>query len=170
MCHPDEIFEVFPDGERIRPCTSRADVISRLSANLLAVLPNTRCVLVEDEDDAAFYRVATAIIAQSGSISLQPLPIFQPACAGSGRTKESGGKTVVANWVEKLNANRITLTAPAINHAANVLFLVTGASKSKALLRVLRGVRDPQKLPAQLIQPSEGSLLWFVDEAAAGEL
>lgn len=77
---------------------------------------------------------------------------------------------VLANWVEKLNAYRITLTAPAINHAANVLFLVTGAGKSKALRRVLRGARDPQKLPAQLIQPSEGSLLWFVDEAAAGEL
>lgn len=77
---------------------------------------------------------------------------------------------VLANWVEKLNAYRITLTAPAINHAANVLFLVTGAGKAKALLRVLRGARDPQKLPAQLIQPSNGSLLWFVDEAAARDL
>ncbi len=77
---------------------------------------------------------------------------------------------VLANWVQKLNAYRITLTPPAINHAANVLFLVTGAGKSKSLLQVLRGARDPQKLPAQLIQPMDGSLLWLVDEAAAGDL
>lgn len=76
---------------------------------------------------------------------------------------------VVANWVEKLNAYRITLTPPAINHAANVVFLVTGAGKTKSLLHVLRGPRDPQKLPAQLIQPMDGSLLWLVDEAAAGD-
>lgn len=77
---------------------------------------------------------------------------------------------VLANWVEKLNAYRITLTPPAINHAANVLFLVTGAGKTKSLFHVLRGARDPQRLPAQLIQPVEGSLIWLVDEAAAGDL
>ncbi len=77
---------------------------------------------------------------------------------------------VLANWVEKLNAYRITLTPPAINHAANVLFLVTGGGKIKSLFHVLRGARDPQKLPAQLIQPVDGSLLWLVDEAAAGDL
>jgi 6-phosphogluconolactonase len=77
---------------------------------------------------------------------------------------------VLANWVEKLNAYRITLTAPAINHAANVVFLVTGVGKANSLLQVLRGARDPQKLPAQLIHPMDGSLLWLVDEAAAGDL
>jgi 6-phosphogluconolactonase len=77
---------------------------------------------------------------------------------------------VVANWVEKLNAYRITFTPPAINHAANVLFLVTGPGKAKPLHQVLRGERDPQKLPAQLIQPIDGSLLWLVDKTAAGDL
>ena len=77
---------------------------------------------------------------------------------------------VLANWVEKLGAYRITLTPPAINHAANVRFLVTGAGKAKSLHQVLRGARDPEKLPAQLIQPTEGSLLWLIDQAAAGDL
>ena len=40
---------------------------------------------------------------------------------------------VVANWVEKLQTWRITLTAPVINHAAQILFLVTGSSKAKPL-------------------------------------
>jgi 6-phosphogluconolactonase len=77
---------------------------------------------------------------------------------------------VVANWVEKLKTYRITLTAPAINHAANVLFLVAGAGKAERLAEVLRGPRNPQQLPSQLIQPVSGSLVWLVDKAAAARL
>jgi 6-phosphogluconolactonase len=86
------------------------------------------------------------------------------------RALSEGEAWVRANWVEKLNAYRITLTPPAINNAANVIFLVTGAGKAKSLLQVLRGAREPQKLPAQLIQPAAGSLLWLVDKTAAGNL
>ncbi len=77
---------------------------------------------------------------------------------------------VLANWVDKLNAYRITLTPPAINHAAKVLFLVTGAGKAKTLLQVLRGARDPMRLPAQLIRPKDGSVTWLVDKTAARDL
>ena len=75
-----------------------------------------------------------------------------------------------ANWVEKLGAYRITLTAPAINHAAHIIFLVTGENKAERLLEVLRGDDDPQRLPAQLIKPVDGSLEWFVDKAAAARV
>ena len=77
---------------------------------------------------------------------------------------------VVANWVEKLKTYRITLTAPAINHAANIVFLVAGAGKAERLPEVLRGARNPQQLPSQLIQPVNGSLVWLVDKAAAERL
>ena len=77
---------------------------------------------------------------------------------------------VVANWVEKLSTYRITLTPPAINHAANIIFLVSGVGKDERLPEVLRGARDPQRLPSQLIQPVAGTLLWLVDKAAAGRL
>jgi 6-phosphogluconolactonase len=74
---------------------------------------------------------------------------------------------VVANWVEKLNTWRITLSAPAINAARHVLFLVTGAGKSQRLREVLKGVREPSRLPSQMIRPREGTLEFFVDGAAA---
>jgi 6-phosphogluconolactonase len=76
---------------------------------------------------------------------------------------------VVANWIEDLGTHRITLTAPAINAAANVEFLVTGADKAPALAAVLDGPRDPEHLPAQLIKPKSGSLIWLVDTQAASK-
>ena len=77
---------------------------------------------------------------------------------------------VVANWVEKFQTFRLTLTAPAINHAARVLFTVTGAGKAARLREVVEGPRDTSRLPSQLIEPRGGTLDWFVDEGAAAQL
>jgi 6-phosphogluconolactonase len=77
---------------------------------------------------------------------------------------------VAANWVEKLGAWRITLTAPAINAARRVVFLVTGASKAGRLAEVLNGAHDPPRLPSQMIRPRDGALTWFVDRAAAAKI
>lgn len=79
-------------------------------------------------------------------------------------------RLVTANFVPKLNANRITLTAPAINNAAAVVFLVAGADKADALAAVLEGPRDPETYPSQLIAPEHGALHWLIDRAAAASL
>jgi 6-phosphogluconolactonase len=78
----------------------------------------------------------------------------------------SSHRFVVRNWVGKLFTERITLTAPAANHANQVIFLVTRADKALALKAVLEGPYEPEQLPAQLIQPSSGNLLWLVDQDA----
>lgn len=72
----------------------------------------------------------------------------------------------VANFVAKLDAWRITLTAPFLNLSRSVLFLVAGADKAKTVAQVLEGPPDPQRLPAQLIQPA-GRLTWLLDSGAA---
>ena len=77
---------------------------------------------------------------------------------------------VAGVWVEKLRAYRITLTAAALNHAAHVIFLVTGENKAGRLAEVLEGEREPSRLPAQLVKPLGGSLSWFVDAAASARL
>jgi 6-phosphogluconolactonase len=64
----------------------------------------------------------------------------------------------------------VTLTAPALNAAANVIFLVAGEKKAERLYEVLRGPSQPANLPAQLISPNEGFLCWMVDAAAATRL
>jgi 6-phosphogluconolactonase len=83
---------------------------------------------------------------------------------------DAGRAWVAPNWVEKLGAWRVTLTAPAINAARHVIFLVNGAAKAAPLREVLQGERDPERLPSQLIQPADGTLEWLVDEAAAAKL
>lgn len=83
---------------------------------------------------------------------------------------DAGRAWVAANRVEKLGSFRITLTAPAINHARRVLFLVSGRSKAARLAEVVKGNFEPERLPAQLIRPVAGELEWFVDEEAAREL
>ncbi len=66
--------------------------------------------------------------------------------------------------------HRVTLTAPAVNAAKAVLFMVSGADKATALQQVLEGPRDPDRYPAQAIHPVNGKLYWWVDEAAAKKL
>jgi 6-phosphogluconolactonase len=66
--------------------------------------------------------------------------------------------------------DRITLTVPVFNHAARVVFLVTGAGKAERLAQVLRPQPGSDPLPAQVIQPVAGSLEWLVDSAAASLL
>jgi 6-phosphogluconolactonase len=79
-------------------------------------------------------------------------------------------RLVIAPWVEKLGAHRITLTPKAINAAALVLFLVSGPEKAPTLAAVIEGEERPFLLPAQAIRPERGELLFIVDRAAAGRL
>lgn len=76
-------------------------------------------------------------------------------------------RLVAAPFVKQLNSYRITLTLPVLNNSACVLFMVSGANKAEALQDVLQNGSRPEQLPAQLIKPTNGRLLWLVDEAAA---
>ena len=76
-------------------------------------------------------------------------------------------RLVLSNWVEKFQSFRITLTAPVLNNADMIVFLVSGEEKAAPLKAVLEGERQTDLFPAQLIEPKHGSLLWLVDHAAA---
>jgi len=76
----------------------------------------------------------------------------------------------VANYVEKLNAWRITMSAPFINRAAQVIIMVSGAAKAARIQQVLNGPPDPKTLPIQMVAPANGEVLWVLDKPAAAEL
>jgi 6-phosphogluconolactonase len=75
-----------------------------------------------------------------------------------------------AVYVAEQDMWRVTLTAPLINEAAAIAFLVTGASKAEIVHRVLEGPHDPNRLPAQLIQPVNGIMYYLLDTEAASKL
>lgn len=75
-------------------------------------------------------------------------------------------RLVVANWVEKFDSYRITLTLPVLNNAACMVFLVSGAEKAE-MLRAVLGEAGAEPYPSQLIHPTNGRLMWFVSSEAA---
>jgi 6-phosphogluconolactonase len=82
---------------------------------------------------------------------------------------EETSRLVVANWVAKFNTHRITFTFPVLNQAADVMFMASGADKADMVHQVLETKPTPP-FPSQRVQPSNGKLLWMLDEAAAAKL
>lgn len=64
---------------------------------------------------------------------------------------------------------RITFTAPFINHARCVLFMVAGENKRPALAQIFAEDGDSQLYPSRLIQPN-GEFIWLLDQSAGEEL
>lgn len=79
-------------------------------------------------------------------------------------------KWVTPNWVEKFKTFRLTMTRPMINKAREVLFLVAGKDKTAPLQKVFCGPSDPNTYPSQLICPTAGLLVWYLDVAAIAGL
>jgi len=79
-------------------------------------------------------------------------------------------RLVVAPLVSKLGTHRITFTLPVFNNARTIMFLVSGGQKSEALARALHGGVGSDALPARLVRPRDGTLIWLVDRAAARKL
>ena len=75
-------------------------------------------------------------------------------------------RLVAANWVQKFGHYRLTLTAPVLNNAAEVMFLVSGGEKTAALQSVLYSDAPAEQFPAKLVEPVNGRLIWLVDRAA----
>jgi len=86
------------------------------------------------------------------------------------RAVDETRRWVAANHVPELSEWRLTLTLPVLNAARRAVFLVVGSEKREAVARVIRAERPDPGLPASLVRPERGSLVWILDEGAAGEL
>jgi len=73
-------------------------------------------------------------------------------------------------FLKDQNVYRITLNAPLINQARHIAFLVYGEGKAGAVQHILENDKDINDYPAQLINPVNGDLQWFLDNAAASYL
>jgi 6-phosphogluconolactonase len=84
--------------------------------------------------------------------------------------KDSEDRLVAAPYVEKLRAHRLTLTLRVLNHARNIIFLVSGREKAEPLCKVFASVERDEELPARWVRPRSGACYWLIDEEAAALL
>ena len=81
--------------------------------------------------------------------------------------KETG--SLVAPVSNKEKNDRITLTLEAINKARHVIFLVSGDKKAEVLYEII-SARPEAALPASLVRPETGELIFYADKDAASVL
>lgn len=78
--------------------------------------------------------------------------------------------TVKAVFLKDENVYRISFSAPLINNADKIAFLVYGAGKAAAVQHVIEDEKNTNLYPAQLIAPLHGELCWFLDKNAAADI
>jgi 6-phosphogluconolactonase len=83
---------------------------------------------------------------------------------GSPALKEVFRPVVAVHAAAAAIPERITLTYPVLNSAANVIFLAAGAEKAKVVRSALK---EGALLPAGMVRPANGRLVWLLDRAAA---
>lgn len=110
------------------------------------------------------------------------LPVFDLVILGMGedghtaslfpgsKSLEETDRLAVPVYLDKPNWNRITLTLPILNNAAQILFLVTGQAKADVVSEILRDGEKKRQFPAGLISPIQGNVTWLIDQEAAGKL
>ena len=134
------------------------------------------------EQVAAAYQVTVLRETSSGkdaSAVMDEIPRFDIVLLGLGTNGHTASlfphtdvlhekRLLVAScYVDEVKSHRITMTAPLLNNARNIFFLVAGAEKAEVLNEVLYGPNQPEKLPAQLIHANHGSMIWMTDKPAA---
>jgi 6-phosphogluconolactonase len=65
---------------------------------------------------------------------------------------------------------RITATGKIINRAKLVVILVTGESKASKAAQVIDQLNGWEQLPASMVDPEHGELLWLLDSKASEKL
>jgi ABC-type cobalamin/Fe3+-siderophores transport system ATPase subunit len=109
LAPPGSVFEMSRAQPRVQPSKSIASTVGLLTAGLVVVSPDSRFVLVEDDQDVRFYESVRTVLTDFGPRKdpkvLMPAPslVFLPASNGQGATKVPGGSSVVRAWVEKLS-------------------------------------------------------------------
>jgi 6-phosphogluconolactonase len=182
----NRIFLFFGDERHVPPTDPDSNyrmVEESLLAKITPAIPpeNVFRVAGENPDAAAAATDYEAQLRRFFQIKSGAFPRFDLILLGMGpdghtaslfpdsAALEEQSRLVVANWVAKFNTHRITFTFPVLNRAAEVMFMASGGDKADMLHQVLEGKNTPP-LPSQRVQPSDGKLLWMLDEAAAAKL
>lgn len=181
-----EYVHFFWGDERFVPFTNAASNYHMTDVALLSALElqngNVHRVHTELENaDAAAAAYERDIVSFFG-LAAGEFPKFDLILLGLGtnghtaslfphsKSLHESSRIVVSDYVDEVKQSRITLTAPAINSARDILFLANGSEKATVVKEILFGTPDTERLPAQLIHPVPGSTTWLLDRASAAQL
>lgn len=171
--------ELFFSDERFVPPEHKDSNYRMVRESLLAggkVQPRKLLAIPTDgTPQSAADRYDEAMRQQYGAGELEPgVPLFHLTLLGLGDDGHTAsllpGQPVLnerQRWAAAVPQGRgeprISLTYPALESSALIIFLVSGAAKRDALAQARGGL-----LPAGALKP-QGDVLWLVDRAAAGE-
>ncbi|MCP9465534.1 MAG: 6-phosphogluconolactonase [Nitrospira sp.] len=80
-------------------------------------------------------------------------------------------KAVTVGFAPTGVRTRLTLTLGVLNRASVILFLVTGSPKAPVVRKILTPQSEEDRvLPAALVAPEAGRLIWMLDHSAASQL
>ena len=65
------------------------------------------------------------------------------------------------------NVNRLTMTFPVLNKARHVIFIAAGKEKAPVVSTIFSGGAAAGNIPARMVRPREGELIWLLDRDAA---
>ena len=178
----DKVFLFFGDERHVPPDHPESNYRMVRETGLLAKVPAKNVFRVHAENphaDAAaqayeqtlrqFFHTPPVEFPRFDLILLGLGPDGHTASLFPGTTAlTENHRLVVAPWVEKFQTHRITLTLPVLNRAGCVVFLVSGADKTSMVREVFEN--KAAELPAQMVRPQEGKLLWLLDRAAGSGL
>jgi 6-phosphogluconolactonase len=181
---PWDKTHLFLVDERIVPYSHPDSNWGMVSAMLVkqAGIPPENChpILVEDPlPEISAVRYERDIMHFFGSRG-KGVPVFDLVLLGIGEDGHTASlfpgnqavreskHLVTAVILDDTRHARITLTLPVINHAENVLALVSGKNKAGIMKRVL--VQRDKYLPPTQVNPVRGKLVFVMDRESASEL
>jgi 6-phosphogluconolactonase len=167
-----------PRGDRVGAGYGTCDLLARLPAPKqhlhtvqLGITHPYGAASAYEQQLRAFFGIAGGELPRFDLIVLQ---LGEDARAASLFPFSSGleetARLAVANYSREDGGQYVTFTAPLINQARNVVLLASGATVAPALRDTVVGEFDPRRLPAQLINPVNGTLHVLADHDAAAEL
>jgi 6-phosphogluconolactonase len=177
---PWDRVDVLLGDERWVPAQDPASNSRMLRETLLAQQPASQArfhpVPVDGENPAAGAEAYAAMLTTLCSGTPPCFDLILLGLGDDGHTASlfpgTSSLRITDRWVcvgEGKGMPRISLTAPVLSAARQVIFLVSGAGKTQALSRLMDPQESESRTPARLVQPNSEVII-LADAAAAAHL
>lgn len=175
--------DVFQVDERFVPHNHQDSNFKLLQDNLFAPLKLPRSKIHAIQTDMSLQHAVQGYAKELDDffqVTVPQYPQFDLIMLGVGKDGHTASifphhpeqlqiQTMVAATATKtMSHQRITISLPLINNARNVVFIVTGKDKAEILAQIIK--QEDQQLPAALVKPVDGKLLFLLDAEAANWL